>query len=99
MTDVQSEFWSKVAARYDEVVDLQIGPTTRSMVRDRLLLESGLGELAEFGCGTGFYTEALVGKASEVVATDLSPGMLMAATKKVAAKNVKFQLEDCQKTS
>ena len=99
MTNVQSEFWSKVAARYDEVVDLQIGPTTRSMVRDRLLLESRLGKLAEFGCGTGFYTETLVNKASEVVATDLSPGMLAVAKQRVMARNVTFQLEDCQKTS
>jgi len=99
MTNVQSEFWSKVADRYDEVVDLQIGPTTRSRVREHLLLERRLGKLAEFGCGTGFYIEALVGRASEVVATDLSPGMLIMASKKVSATNVTFQLEDCQKTS
>jgi ABC-2 type transport system ATP-binding protein len=99
MTNVHSEFWSKVAARYDEVVDLQIGATTRSRVRDRLLSESRLGKLAEFGCGTGFYTEALVNKATAVVATDLSPGMLAVAKQKVTARNVTFQLEDCQKTS
>lgn len=99
MINAQSEFWSKVAARYDEVVDLQIGPKTRSLVRDQLSREGRFGRVAEFGCGTGFYTEALVNRASEVIATDLSPGMLAEAIQRVTATNVKFQAEDCQKTS
>jgi ubiquinone/menaquinone biosynthesis C-methylase UbiE len=70
----QREFWSKVAQKYDQVVDLQIGPKTRSMVRERLMNEDWFGSLAEFGCGTGFYTAVLAGKADHVEATDLSPG-------------------------
>ena len=95
----QSAFWSKVAGKYDRVVDLQIGPKTRSMVRERVAGEGRLGKLAEFGCGTGFYTKTLATKADEVVATDLSPGMLALAASRVDAPNVTFRTEDCQRTS
>jgi ubiquinone/menaquinone biosynthesis C-methylase UbiE len=94
------EFWSKVAQKYDRVVDLQFGgPKTRLMVRDRVAKEGRLGKLAEFGCGTGFYTQVLAGKADSLVATDLSPGMLALANGQIKAANVTFQVEDCQKTS
>jgi ubiquinone/menaquinone biosynthesis C-methylase UbiE len=99
VADEQREFWSQVALRYDRVVDLQIGPATRSLVRDRLAQEKRLSRLAELGCGTGFYTGVLAGKANQVVATDLSPGMLAFAKDRVDAPNVAFQTEDAQKTS
>ncbi len=72
---------------------------TRSLVRERVAKEGRLGNLAEFGCGTGFYTQVLAGKADSVVATDLSPGMLALAKDQIKAANVTFQVEDCQKAS
>ncbi len=99
MANQHPEFWSKVAQKYDRVVDLQIGPTTRSLVRDRVAKEGRLGNLAEFGCGTGFYTQVLADKADSVVATDLSPGMLAVAQDQIKATNVTLQVEDCQKSS
>jgi ubiquinone/menaquinone biosynthesis C-methylase UbiE len=95
----QNDFWSAVAHKYDAVVDLQIGPGTREMVRGRLEREDRLGMLAEFGCGTGFFTEALARKAERVVATDLAPRMIVVAKERTRAANVHFQQEDCQKTS
>jgi ubiquinone/menaquinone biosynthesis C-methylase UbiE len=95
----QREFWSTVAARYDRVVDLQIGPRTRAMVRERVSREGRLGKAVEFGCGTGFFTETLAGKADSLVATDLSPGMLELARARVRAPHVTFQAEDCQATT
>jgi ABC-2 type transport system ATP-binding protein len=94
----QSAFWSKVADKYDRVVDLQIGGKTRSLVRERLTKESRLGDVVEFGCGTGFYTQGLAEKADTVVATDISPGMLDVARSRINAGNVRFQQEDCQAT-
>ena len=99
MAKEQIQFWSKVAAKYDRVVDLQIGSKTRSLVRERLRKEGQLGNVAEFGCGTGYYTQVLVEKASGVIATDLSPGMLEVAKQRIIAANVKYQTEDCQSTS
>ena len=102
MTDTSrehSEFWSKVAERYDSVVDLQIGPDTRAMARERLECETKLGNVVEFGCGTGFNTEVLAARADRLVATDLAPGMLSIAKRNAKATNVTFQQEDCQQTS
>jgi ubiquinone/menaquinone biosynthesis C-methylase UbiE len=99
MANEQSEFWSKVALKYDQVVDLQIGRNTRSMARERVAKEGRLGELAEFGCGTGFYTGVLADKANNVLATDVSPGMLALAKDQIKASTVTFQVEDCQETS
>jgi ubiquinone/menaquinone biosynthesis C-methylase UbiE len=99
MANEQREFWSTVAQKYDRVIDLQIGGSTRSMVRERVMKEGRLGKLAEFGCGTGFYTHVLAGKADSVVATDISPGMLAAAKERINAANVTFQVENCQATS
>jgi ubiquinone/menaquinone biosynthesis C-methylase UbiE len=99
MVNEQAEFWSKVADKYDRVVDLSIGGKTRSMVRERVSREGNLGRLVEFGCGTGFYTAVLAQKASRLVATDISPGMLELAQQQVRAANATFQVEDCQRTS
>jgi ABC-2 type transport system ATP-binding protein len=99
VADEQSQYWSKVAQKYDYVVDLQIGGKTRALIQERVAKEERLGTLVEFGCGTGFYTGVLSEKADSVVATDISPGMLAAAKKQIRAENVKFQLEDCQQTS
>lgn len=68
------------------------------MVRERVSREGRLGKVAEFGCGTGFFTETLAGKADRLVATDLSPGMLELARARVVAPNVTFKTEDCQVT-
>jgi len=95
----QCAFWSKVVEKYDQVVDAQIGGGTRSLVRERLSKEDGLGSLAEFGCGTGFFTELLADKAESVVATDLSEAMIGLAKKRTSEANVVFQVEDCQSSS
>lgn len=63
MSNEHSEYWSAVARKYDEVVDIQIGPKTRSLVRDRVSQEGTLGKVVEFGAGTGYYTSELAGKA------------------------------------
>jgi ubiquinone/menaquinone biosynthesis C-methylase UbiE len=95
----QAEFWSKVADRYDRVVDLQIGGKTRSLVRERVAREEELGRSVEFGCGTGFYTEVLARKADTLLATDISSMMLELAQRRVHEPNVTFRAEDCQRTS
>src|SRR5262249_41657378 len=97
--NVSADYWSQVADKYDRVVDRQIGLGAREQVRARVEQEAPLGALAEFGCGTGFYTSVLARKAERVLATDISPGMLEIARRRVSAANVSFQVEDCQSTS
>ena len=99
MATSQREFWSKVAPSYDRVVDLQLGGRVRSLVLERLEKEEKLGSVAEFGCGSGFFTAALARRTDHVVATDLAPGMVELARERVRAPNVAFQVEDAQETS
>jgi ubiquinone/menaquinone biosynthesis C-methylase UbiE len=99
LSNEQSEFWSKIVEKYDRVVDAQIGPRTRSLVRDRVSMEDRLGSLVEFGCGTGFYTSVLASKSERVMATDLSPAMIALAKNQLTSANMVFQEEACQSSS
>jgi ubiquinone/menaquinone biosynthesis C-methylase UbiE len=94
-----AQYWSQVAERYDRVVDQQIGGRTRARVRERVAREGRLGRVIELGCGTGFFTEVLATKAETLVATDVAPGMLELAKRRVRAEHVTFRVEDCQHTS
>jgi ubiquinone/menaquinone biosynthesis C-methylase UbiE len=92
-------FWSAAAPDYDRVVELQVGPGTRAKVRERLSQQKSLGDVVEFGCGSGFFTPVLARNAARVLATDFSPGMLGHAEECIRAANVTFQIEDCQASS
>ncbi len=98
MPRTQTEFWSSAAPHYDHVVDQQIGPRTRELIRERLAREGRLGYAAEFGCGTGFFTDVLAAATDHLVATDLSPVMVERARERVHAGSVTFQVADCQRT-
>ena len=98
-THEQSDYWSAVARKYDEVVDIQIGPMTRALVKARVNQEGRLGKVVEFGAGTGYYSAALAGKADSLLATDIAEGMLEIARQQVSAGNVSFEIADCQGTS
>jgi ABC-2 type transport system ATP-binding protein len=93
------DFWSQAAPDYDRVVELQIGPGTRERVRRRLAEEGPLGQVIEFGCGSGFFTETLASNATRVLATDLSPGMLAFAEQRLSPSNIELQIADCQGSS
>jgi ABC-2 type transport system ATP-binding protein len=96
----QEQFWSQISTQYDAVVDAQLGRDLRRLVRERLSKEADLGDAVELGCGSGYFTEALARNAQTLVATDVAPGMLDVARQTVgAAGDVRFQVEDCQKTS
>ncbi len=99
MDGAPTDGWSALAERYDRVVERQIGPATRALLRERLAREHALGTVVELGCGTGFFTPTLAAQAARVVATDASPGMLAVARRCVTAPNVAFRVEDCQRTS
>lgn len=93
------DFWSQAAPDYDRVVELQVGPGTRSRIRERLAQEESLGRAVEFGCGTGFFTEVLARKASSVLATDAAPGMLASVRDRLHDPRIEFQVADCQGSS
>lgn len=94
--EAHRHYWGKIAPRYDGVIDTLIGVGTRAKALARLGAETSLGEVVEIGCGTGYYTDTLAARATRLVATDLSPGMLVAARNRVRAGNVTFRVADCR---
>jgi ubiquinone/menaquinone biosynthesis C-methylase UbiE len=95
-----AEFWSKVAGRYDSVIDRQVGSESRRRLRERIAAEEGtFGRAAEFGCGTGFFTNSIASRSDTLVAVDLAPGMIQVARSRCPAAKITFRNEDCQKTS
>ena len=94
------EFWSKVAARYDSIIDRQMGSDNRRRLRERIAAEKEtFGCAAEFGCGTGFFTDVIASRSESVIAVDLAPGMIEVARTRCRAAKITFRNEDCQKTS
>jgi ubiquinone/menaquinone biosynthesis C-methylase UbiE len=92
-------FWTNAAPDYDRVVELQVGPGTRAKVRELVDRETALGDVVEFGCGSGFFTESLARNATSVLATDFSPGMLAHACEQLVGREIAFQIADCQGSS
>jgi ubiquinone/menaquinone biosynthesis C-methylase UbiE len=81
MTDTKKErYWSRFARSYDEYADYVVGKSLRQALKERFCQEHDLGDVIEFGCGTGFFTKAIVPKAHHVFATDLSDEMLKVAS-------------------
>ena len=59
-----------------------------------------MGDVIEFGCGTGYFTQVIAKNAKHVIATDLSDEMLEKA--KITLKefrNVTIQKTNCEDTS
>jgi ABC-2 type transport system ATP-binding protein len=80
MTGLKNEsFWSKSADTYMNDTRYVAGEAVLQAVTDRLSAERGLGEVVEFGCGTGRFTQIIAPNAEQVVATDLSDEMLAVA--------------------
>ncbi len=93
-------YWSQVSPQYEALADAMLGKNTLSLIREKLSAEGRLGKVAEFGCGTGFMTKVLAGKADSLIATDLSDDMVRLAKENVTGfTNVQFQVADCQSTT
>lgn len=98
--DNDAKFWDWVSVKYDEIADEQTGKFLREATLKYLGREGNLGKAIEFGCGTGFYTEALAKAAVHVTAIDISEGMLCRARERFGSmKNITFRKEDCRRTS
>ena len=100
MTDYEKEeYWSKFANTFDEDQKCIVGEVIQQALIERLSVESGLGELIEFGCGAGFFTKVLAENASHVIATDLSDEMLVVARIQLKDwQNIIVDKADCEKT-
>jgi ubiquinone/menaquinone biosynthesis C-methylase UbiE len=100
MEQKKEKYWSKYAYGYDEGVEYIVGRPIQQTILKRLSEERNLGEVIEFGCGTGYFTEAIIKNAKHVIATDLSDEMLEEVKVKLKDyQKVTIEKADCESTS
>ncbi len=94
------EYWGKYGAPYDANMERVVGKTLVADINGALKELPALGNVVEFGCGTGYYTGPIARKAENVVATDVSEELLSVAMKQFAGQEtLSFQREDSTCTS
>lgn len=100
MADYKEEkYWSRFADTFEEDQRYIVGGAVQEVLKESIAGESGLGELIELGCGTGFFTKSIAACAGHVTATDLSDQMLaIAKTRLKDLQNVTVEKADCEKT-
>lgn len=96
----KEKYWSKYAYGYDECVEYIVGKDIQQTIIERLSEERDIGEVIEFGCGTGYFTKVIAKNARHITATDLSDEMLEEAKVKLKKyQNVTIKKADCKSTS
>ena len=98
--NITEEYWSRFPDTYDKKMEYVVGKELLDEIIHELNHLPELGELVEFGCGTGIYTETIVSKAKRMFATDLSDSLLTVARTRIGDHpNVTIQKENCMSTS
>ena len=95
MTNTAS-FWDALAERYAAQPVKNPDAYEHTLERVRAHLQK-TDRVLELGCGTGTTASKLSGAAGEILATDVSPGMVEIARRKAVsmeAANVRFQVAD-----
>lgn len=96
----KEKYWSKYAYGYDEGVEYIVGKDIQQKIIKRLSEERDIGEVIEFGCGTGYFTKVMAKNARHIIATDLSDEMLeVARTYLKEFQNITIEKVDCESTS
>lgn len=58
--NITEEYWSRFPDTYDKKMEYVVGKELLDEINHELNNLPELGELVEFGCGTGIYTEKIV---------------------------------------
>lgn len=85
------------AEGYDAAAHIQRRCATALMARiATATAKQPPGSILEFGCGTGFLTQALAAQfpQAHLLATDLAPGMIERARHRLSEQSVRFQIMD-----
>ncbi|MEA3230009.1 MAG: class I SAM-dependent methyltransferase [archaeon] len=72
----QGQEWGKRADKFDENARYVVGGVIYDEISERLSKEENLGNVIEFGCGTGYFTKVIARNAGQVIATDVSEDKL-----------------------
>jgi len=98
--NMTEEYWSRFPNTYDKNQEYVVGKELLDEITGELNRLSELGELVEFGCGTGYFTETIAVKTKSMLATDLSDSLLEAARRRLGDHpKVTIQKENCMATS
>ena len=94
------DYWGRFSDTYDRNQEYVVGKKLLDEINGELNQFAELGEVVEFGCGAGYFTESIAEKSTSVVATDLSDDLLEAAKARLRDHpEVTIQKEDCLGTS
>ena len=95
----EERYWSRFARTFDEDQEYVVGKTILQAIDKRLSEERDLGDVIEFGCGTGYFTKEIAKNAKHVIATDLSDEMLeIARIQLKESRNINIQKANCEDT-
>lgn len=98
--NMTEDYWSRFPDTYDRNQEYVVGRELLDQITGELNQLAELGEVVEFGCGTGYFTVAIAEKSKRVLATDLSHSLLEAAMNRLRDHpEVTFQKENCLGTS
>lgn len=94
------KYWSRFPDTYEKNQEYVVGKELLEEMKKELNALSDLGDVVEFGCGTGLFTETLAQKANQMVVTDLSDELLERAEIRLNHNpKITIQKENCMDTS
>ncbi|MDP8100773.1 class I SAM-dependent methyltransferase [Phocoenobacter atlanticus] len=92
--------WSPIAKKFDKFQHYIAGEETISQIIAKLSQLKELGNVVEFGCGTGHYTKMLATNCNTILATDISEQMIeIAKTNLIEFDNISVQQTNCYSTN
>jgi len=98
--EIIEKYWSRFPDTYDKNQEYVVGKELLDEITKELNDLPELGELIEFGCGTGYFTETITQKNKNMIATDLSDDLLEIAKKRLNKyQEMTIQKENCMDTS
>lgn len=99
-SETRETYWSRFADSFDTDQEYVVGKELLDEIDRTLDSLPNLGDVVEFGCGSGRFTRTLAPKARSLVATDLSDAFLDVARSRLGDRTeITFQREDCTATS
>jgi len=100
-SEKEYKYWDRLASNFHQDNLYVTGVKVNQVIRGWLVEQFNEGDVVlELGCGTGFYSEMVIGRVKQLTATDLAPEMIEQAKRNLAQfTNVEVRIEDCYNTS
>jgi len=100
-SEKEYKYWGRLASKFHQDNLYVTGVEVNQVIRGWLAEQFNEGDVVlELGCGTGFYSEMVIGGVKQLTATDLAPEMIEQAKRNLAQfTNVEVRIEDCYHTT